>query len=81
MTHLSETTTHLLILQPELDTALNEWMAEQRDPALTKSSVINMAIHEWLVARGRLDIPGPQQLDADMLKLLEKAYPDAAPRE
>jgi hypothetical protein len=81
MTHISETTTHLLILRPELDGPLNEWMAEQRDPTLTKSSVINMAIHDWLVARGRLDLPGPQQIDADMLKLLEKAYPDGTPRE
>jgi hypothetical protein len=81
MTHISENVTHLLILQPDLDTALNEWMAEQRDPSLTKSNVINMAIREWLTARGRLDIPGPQQLDADMLKILEKAYPEATPRE
>jgi hypothetical protein len=70
-----------LILQPGIDDLLNEWIAEQRDPSLTKSNVINTAICEWLVARGRLDLPGPQQIDADMMKIIEQAYPDAAPRE
>lgn len=77
MTHLSETTTHLVILQPGIDELLNEWIAEQRDPTLTKSYIINLAVTDWLVARGRLDLPGPQQIDADLLKIIEKAYPGA----
>ncbi len=81
MTHITESTTHLLLLQPELDTLLNEWIAEQRDPTMTKSNVINLAIREFLIARGRLDLPGPQQIDADMLKILEQAYPADKPVE
>jgi hypothetical protein len=77
LTHFSETTTHLIILQHDIDHLLNEWIAEQRDPTLSKSNVINLAIQEFFVARGRLDMPGPQQIDADMMKLLDKAYPDA----
>jgi hypothetical protein len=75
--HIGETTTLLVIVPNELDDVLNEWIAEQRDPTLTKSGVVGIALREWLISRGALNAPGPlQQVDDDMMKLVKKAFPD-----
>ena len=68
-----------MVTHHEIDDLLNEWMAEQRDPSLTKSMVVDMALREWLIARGRIVAPSPLALEDELLKLVEKAFPDEAP--
>jgi len=78
--HIGETTTLLVVVPNELDDVLNEWIAEQRDPTLTKSGVINLALQEWLTGRGALNAPGPlQQVDDEIMKLVEQAFPEESP--
>jgi len=79
LSRISETTTLLVVTHHEIDDLLNEWMAEQRDPSLTKSMVVDMALREWLIARGRIVAPSPLALEDELLKLVEKAFPDATP--
>ncbi|MGQ4274540.1 hypothetical protein [Terrihabitans sp. B22-R8] len=74
---ISDTVTALVSIPTDIDDVLNEWMAEQRDPTLTKSTVINLAIREFLLSRGALNPPGPLlQVEDEMLKLVEKAFSD-----
>lgn len=79
MSRISETTTLLVVTHHEIDDLLNEWMDEQRDPSLTKSMVVDMALREFLTARGRLVTPSPADLEDQLLKLVEKAFPDETP--
>ena len=79
MSRISETTTLLVVTHHEIDDLLNEWMAEQRNPSLTKSMVVDMALREWLIARGRIVTPSPLELEDQLLKLVEEAFPDKAP--
>ena len=77
---ISDTATALVLIPHEIDEVLNEWIAEQRDPTMTKSVAINLALREWLINRGLLILPGPlQQVDDEMLKLVEQAFPDDTP--
>ncbi|MDX6807241.1 hypothetical protein [Terrihabitans rhizophilus] len=74
---ISDSVATLVNIPVEIDDVLNEWIAEQRDPTLTKAGAINLAVREYLLTRGLLNPPGPlQQVDDDMLKLVEKAFSD-----
>jgi hypothetical protein len=74
--YTSETTTLLVVVPNEIDDVLNEWIAEQRDSTMTKSEVVNIALREWLIGHGLLDLPGPlQQVDDEMVRLVEQAFP------
>jgi hypothetical protein len=79
LSRISETTTLLVVTHHEIDDLLNEWMAEQRNPSLTKSMVIDMALREWLIARGRSVARSPLALEDELLQLVEKAFPDKEP--
>jgi hypothetical protein len=81
LSRISETTTLLVITHHEVDDLLNEWMDEQRDPALTKSMVVDMALREFLKARGRMVAQNPDAIEDKFLKLVAEAFPDEIPAE
>jgi hypothetical protein len=77
--HISDTTAVIVNIPAEIDDVLNEWIAEQRDPTLTKSVAINLALREWMIQRGILIPAGPlQQVEDEMLELVKRAFPEDA---